>query len=293
MAFNHPKILVIGAAGRFAGLVVPQLARQGVKVRGLVRDPKQGDTVRTNGASEIMIGDLRNRASLDAALKGVDGVFYIAPVFQADEVAMGLQMVEAAKKAAVKRFVFSSVIHPTIEALESHAAKRPVEEAIYASGMPYTVLNPTTFFQNIAAGWPAVEKADIFSEPFSKTARITRVDYRDVAEVAAEALIGDRLLYGTFELCASGSPNREDIVSIMSEVLGRAIKAGEPSFDAWAAKTPLPYDEHQKQLLAKMYDYYGKHSSLGNSLTLRAILGREPRSLKQFIEELAGKSGGT
>ena len=46
MAGNNSTILAVGAAGRFAGLVVPELAKRGAKVRGLVRDAKQGDAVR-------------------------------------------------------------------------------------------------------------------------------------------------------------------------------------------------------------------------------------------------------
>ena len=77
-----PTILAVGAAGPFAGLVVPELAKRGAKVRGLIRDAKQGEGVLKNGAAEVAVGDLTDRASLDAALKGVDAVFYIAPAFR-------------------------------------------------------------------------------------------------------------------------------------------------------------------------------------------------------------------
>ena len=45
-------ILAVGAAGKFAGLVIPELARRGARVRGLVRDPNQSDAVRKRGAIE-------------------------------------------------------------------------------------------------------------------------------------------------------------------------------------------------------------------------------------------------
>ena len=279
-------ILSIGANGRFAGLVVPELVARGARVRGLVRNAENVDKARANGASEVALGDLRDRASLTAALKGVTGVFYIAPVFAPDEARMGLNLIEAAKSAGVRRFVFSSVIHPTLD-LESHAAKVPVESALYSSGMEFVVLHPTTFFQNLEGAWPAVVEKGVLAEPFPKTARIARVDFRDVAEVAALALTEDRLRFGTFELCGDGWPNREDIAGVISEVLGREIQAGEPPFTEWAAKAQLPYDEQQKQLLKKMYGFYGAHGTAGNSLTLRAILRREPRTLRQFVEELA------
>jgi len=86
---------------------------------------------------------LTNRASLDAALEGVGQVFYIAPAFLPNEADIGKGVVEAAIKAGVRRFVFSSVIHPVLSQLSNHAAKAPVEEAVLNSNLEYTFLHPT------------------------------------------------------------------------------------------------------------------------------------------------------
>ena len=190
-------VLAVAAAGPFAGLVVPALASHGAKVRGLVRNGAQGDAVRATGALDIAVCDLRDRASLDAALIGVDSVFYLAPAFQPDEVDLGLNMVAAAKAAGVSRIVFSSAIHPTLSALTNHAANVPVEEAILSSDMEYVFLHPAMFFQNLAAIWPKVAATGVFAEPWSMATRFSRVDYRDVAEVAALALTTDRMTFGT------------------------------------------------------------------------------------------------
>ncbi len=116
---------------------------------------------------------------------------------------------------------------------------------------------------------------------------MTRVDYRDVAEVAAIALTEERLLYGTFELCADGNLNRHDVAALMDEVIGRKIDAAAPSFGNWSAEAKIPHDQDQMGALKAMYDWYDKHSLLGSPLTLRAILGREPRTLRAYFEELA------
>ena len=67
MTDKLPLILAIGSAGRFAGLVVPELAMRGARVRGFVRDATQTGTVIERGATEVAVGDLRDRKSLDAA----------------------------------------------------------------------------------------------------------------------------------------------------------------------------------------------------------------------------------
>ena len=287
MSVSHSNILVVGAAGHFAGLVVPALASRGARVRGLVRNEKQGELARQGGATEVAVGDIRDRASLDAALRGVDAAFYISPVYQKDEVGMGQSFVAAAKAAGVRRIVFSSVIHPVIGALQNHIQKVPVEEALVESGMEFTILHPAVFYQNLVAAWPGVAKTGVFAEPFSAAARISRVDYRDVAEVAALALTGSRLLNGTFELCADGGMDRGEVAAAMGEALKRPIEAAAPDFDTWAAQVKLPYDDDQKEELKAMYDFYDRYGLVGNALTLPMVLGHEPRSIRQFFADLA------
>jgi uncharacterized protein YbjT (DUF2867 family) len=279
-------VLAVGATGPIAGLVPGPLVSRGIKVRALVQSPAKAEVLRQQGLKDIAIGDLRDLASLERAAKGVDGVFHIGPAFLADEAQLGLNMVEAAKSVGVRRFVFSSVIQPTSSRLSNHASKIPVEDAIYASGMEYVVLQPANFFQNIGNAWRSVVQKGSFGEPFSKSARIGRVDYRDVAEVVGIAFAEDRLTYGTFELCA-GLMNREEIVAVMSHVLHKPIEATEPSFEEWAAAAGVPAGEEQRQGIKNLDDYYGKSPLGGNSLVLQAIRQREPTSLRQYIESLA------
>lgn len=279
---SPPKVLAVGASGKFAGLVIPELAARGAVVRGLIKDGTNEALVRQHGAAEIAIGDLTDRASLDAALKGVDAVFYIAPAFLPNEADVGKAMVEAATEAGVRRFVFSSVIHPILNGLANHIQKAPVEEALLTSGMEYTFLHPTVFFQNFTSGWSRIVESGVLAEPWSVETRFSRVDYRDVAEAAAIALTEDRLLYGTFELCAEGWHSRKDVAAIIGEVLGRSIRAEriDPKAATAGAGPGAP-------ALEKMFDWYDKRGLMGSALTLRAILGREPRTLQAFFAERA------
>lgn len=278
-------ILAVGAAGPQAGMVVPELAKRGATVRGLVRNAKEGAQVRANGAAEIAVGDLTDPASLDAALAGVDAVFYIAPAFMPNEGDVGVAVVAAAKRAGAGRFVFSSVIHPVITALANHGAKIPVEEALLKSGMEFTFLHPAMFFQNYAQAWDEIVKTGAVFEPWSGKTRFSRVDYRDVAEVAAIALTEDRLLFGTFELCAPGILDRYDTAAIVGEVLSRRIEAHEPD-----RTKPKPTGDAAASGLNIMADWYDKHALVGNPLILSAILGREPRTLRSYFAELSQAS---
>jgi uncharacterized protein YbjT (DUF2867 family) len=283
------KVLMVGVTGKYASFVLPELKKRGARVRALVRAENEA-AARENGADEIAIGDLRDPVSLRAAARGVDGVFHIGPAFAPDESNMGVAMVEAAKAAGVGKFVFSGVIHPSSSKLSNHAAKLPVEQAIYESGMNFAVLQPAMFMQTIEMGWNEVLNEGHFSLPYSKHVKACYVDYRDVAEVAALALTTNRLDYGTFELCAPGQIDRVGLAALMSEILGRRIEAGELSQDEWARKSGIP-DERKREGLRRMYAHYNQYGFPGgNSLILRTIIAREPRTLKQFLHELAVRS---
>ena len=275
---NDSFILCVGAGGKFAGLVLPELNRRGAKVRGLVHQEDERAAVLQSGAAEAVVGDLTDRASIEAALEGADAVFYIAPAFVPDEAKVGQQFVEAAQKAGVKRFVFSSVIHPVLSALSNHAAKAPVEEALIDSNMEWVFLQPSLFFQNFAQNWQKVVESGQYGEPWSAETRFSRVDYRDVAEVAAIALTEDRLNYGTFELSAPGQLNRHEVAALMSEVAGKPVEA----------VTPPPPNQAGAEI-KKMFAWYDRHGLVGNPLILRTILRREPRTLRAYFEELAAQ----
>lgn len=280
------KVLVVGATGRYASLIVPKLKQRGATIRALVRDETKADASRQQGADEVVIGDLSAPDSLRAAAAGVDGVFHINPAFAPNEAELGVAMVEAAKVSGVQKFVFSGVYHPSLSKLSNHAAKRPVEEAMYESGMEFTVLQPAMFMQNFAAGWDAVIQQGRFSLPYSKLAKACYVDYRDVAEVAAIALTGNELSYGTFELCAPGMVNRVELVAIISAAIGRTIEASESPFNQWAQAAQIP--DGLRENLRVMYEDYDQYGFPGgNAIVLRTLLGREPRSLQQYFQELA------
>jgi len=278
------KILMIGATGQFAGLVLPMLKKQGHIIHALVQNEEKGKDAMKHGADQYVIGSLYDPESLTTAAQGMDGVFHIIPAFER-EVEAGLNMVNAARQAGVKKFVFSSVYHTSLS-LVNHADKRPAEEALYRSGMDYTILQPAMYMQMLQQSWDAAKKTGEIVMPYSKNSKMAYVDYRDVSECAALAMTDERLSNGTFELCSPGMYSRIDLAALMSKQLNKTVAAVEISTDEWAKKAPIPAGELRDGLIAmnKEYDRYG--FSGGNSLVLETILGRKPRTVKQFIEKL-------
>ena len=277
------KVLMVGATGVHGSLVLAELTRRGVTVRALTRNEQRAELARSNGAHEAVIGDLSDEASLREAVVGMDGVFHLGPAFVPDETEMGVAIVRAARDAGVRKFVFSGVIHPSISALTNHTAKLPVEEALCESGMEFTILQPARFMQNLRWSLRDVLTDGTLTVPYSVTSKMCWVDYRDVAEVAAQAMTGDELAYGTFELCSPGLLDSNETAELVGTVLNRRVVAGQIPREVFASQI---FEGPMREGMMRMQAYYDVHGLRGgNGLVLRAILGREPRSLADYVRE--------
>ena len=280
-------ILVVGATGRFGGEILARLAPSDVPVRALVRKSEDIAGVVAKGAAEAAVGDLYDPQSMADALQGATGLFLLTPAFAPDEAKIGVRLVEQAKAAGVRKIVFSSVLRPIMTELPNHAEKIPIENAIAASQIPFVILNSTMVFQNLPAAMAAAAKTGVLAEPYPANIPVTRVDYRDVAQVATLALTTDRLDFGSFELCDQHSYDRVEVAQMMSEALGRRVDAVEIGFDEWSRKARLVPDSPLANGLRTMFAHYGQHGIVGNSTVLQALLGRAPTSLPDYIAEIA------
>lgn len=280
------KVLAVGASGAAAGMVVPELVKRGVEVRGLVHTEAKLDKAERNGATETVVADVNDLDALTRAAEGVDGVFGLIPAFAADEAGVGVKQVQAAVRAGARKFVFSSVYHPSLTALSNHRDKQPAEAALYDSDLDFTILQPAIFMQQLAGLWSSAQRSATIAQAWSADARMAYVHYRDVAQVVADAFVTDRFSYGTFELAAPGMYSRHDLARLMGDALGRPVAVQEPGFDEWADTMQMPAGPLRDGLktMNEHYDRHGFHG--GNALVLATMLGREPVTVPEFIKEL-------
>lgn len=280
------RVLAIGASGNAGSTVVAALVRSGIEVRALVHQASKEQAARDAGASDVAIGDLNDVDQVTAAADGVDGVFGVIPPFDPNETKIGQNMVAAASRAGARKFVFSSVYHPPLP-LSNHQGKQCAEAALYESDLDFTILQPAVFMQQLGALWSTAQQSGVIAQAYSADALVAYVDYRDVAEVAALAFVDDRFAYGTFELSARGMYTRRDLARLMGEALGKRITAQAPGFDDWADRAGIPAGAMRDglQRMTAHYDESGFHG--GNSLVLETLLGREPTTVPDYIEELA------
>jgi uncharacterized protein YbjT (DUF2867 family) len=222
-------ILVVGATG-FLGLEVCRRLRQrGEPVRALYRESSAPDKVEEleRIGAELALGDLKDRASLERACRGVDVVIETAsstlsrqPGDTIDAVYRlgSLELVAAATAAGVAHFIYISF--PEIDdTFPLQDAKRAVEEALRESGMTYTILQPTFFMEiwlSPAVGFDlANARATLYGDGEGK---ISWIAVGDVAEAALACVDNPKVFNKTFELGGPEPLSHKDIVAIFEEL---------------------------------------------------------------------------
>ena len=286
-------ILVTGAGGKTGRAVVAALAAsQGPAkaggVRALARRATDEAALRAAGAAEVVSGDMRLAADLALAMHGASAVYHICPNVHPDEVTIGQAAIAAAQAAGVAHFVFHSVLHPQTEAMPHHWNKLRVEEALFASGLPFTILQPAPYMQNMLAGWAAITERGLLSVPYPVTTRLSLVDLDDVARAAAIVVGSSAHHYAVYELAGTLPLSQGEVAATLAEQLGRPVAAVSESVDTWERRVRAGgLGEAQIATLRQMFDYYARFGLPGNPNVLGWLLGRPPATYAQFAARMA------
>ncbi len=277
-------ILITGAAGKTGLAVTRALVRVGAPVRALVHREEYQDLVESAGVSEIYLGDLLNLDDLQEIMDGVTAVYHICPNVHPGEMDIGAGVIQTAKEAGVEHFVYHSVLHPQIEAMPHHWLKMRVEEHLLESGLPFTILQPTSYMQNITSLIPKILEGGVYRVPYPIETGTCLVDLEDLAQAAALVLTEPDHKGAIYELVGTGPITPAQIAAVLSEVLGKDIKAQRIPYKTWetqALKNDL--GSYQRYTLLKMFQHYKKFGFSGNSLVLSWLLGRQPTTLENCL----------
>ncbi|MGO8827466.1 MAG: SDR family oxidoreductase [Acidimicrobiales bacterium] len=276
-------ILVTAASGRTGRSVVAALGRAGQEVRAFDIARQVGELVGERGATEAVVGDLLDPDDVRQALEGVRSVIHIGPPMHPREAEMGHGVVSAARRAGVEHFVQFSVTHPQLEPLLNHQAKLAVERHVLMSRLPFTILQPMHYMQNIDVAHVVAE--GMLRQTYSLDTSLAHVDLEDVTEVAAAVVGNPNHHYATYELCGRDFHNARELARIISAESGSEVTARHEGFPepAGGGGTASEEEDHHHDAMFRLFDHYGRYGITGNPNVLSWLLGRPPTSFAQFV----------
>ncbi len=262
--------LVIGGTGKTGRRVVEKLQNKGKNVRIASRssNPKF---------------DWDDYATFEPSLKGADHVYI---VFYPDLAIPGAfeaitKLTETAKMVGVKKLVLLSG--------KGEVEAEKCEQMIANSGLDYTLVRASWFNQNFSESFflePVIQ--GVIASPMPE-AMIPFVDADDIAEVVTEALISDELNGKTLAVTGPELYKMEDVVKIIAEATGRDLQY-----------IPVTIEQYTAQMRSSglpatyiwLFEYLFTHVLTNPvnqeiSSDFELILGRKPKTFKQFAKEVA------
>jgi len=277
-------ILVTGAAGKTGRAVISALVRKKQSVRALVYREEQVRQVELLGATDVLVGNMRSRDTLERAVYGSESVYHICPNVNPDEFQLGDSIVASAVSANVGHFVFHSVLHPQVESMPHHWMKMRVEEVLLGSGLNFSILQPAPYMQNLQGQLSDILERGIYPVPYSTNAPMSPVDLEDVAEAAANVLTNPAHVGATYELAGPEILTPNQMAEILSRHLNRVVHATQIPLEMWRQRAQTAgLGGYQLETLEKMFAYYDRNGLWGNPLTLKTLLGRQPTSFTEYV----------
>jgi uncharacterized protein YbjT (DUF2867 family) len=157
-----------------------------------------------------------------------------------------------------------------------------VEEMIFESGLPFTILQPAPYMQNLLASWHSIAAEGVLRVPYSVHSKFSFVDLEDIAEAARFVLTEPDHVDAIYELAGTPPLSHEQAAAIFARVLDRPVRAEREDLRHWKLRAG-GLSEYARENVVRMFGYYDRWGLAGNPNVLRWILKREPSSLEKFV----------
>ncbi len=283
-------ILVTGGTGTIGSHLLARIAREDVQVHALTRDP--GKAKFPAGVMPIK-GDLLDVDAVRAALAPASTLFMLSAV-TAEELTQTLLTLNLAREAGIERLVYFSVFQSEAFTTVPHfTAKHTAELMIEQLDIPATVLRPNCFMQNDAWFRQALLEGGTYPFPIGSRG-VSMVDARDVAEVAALALLereraAEPLPHRIVNVVGPEPLTGEGNAQTWSGLLGRPIRYGGDDTAPFEAKMRGFGPSWAAMDLRLMLDRFvadGMAASPHDVAEMTDVLGRPPRPYADFAAEM-------
>ncbi|ATY14021.1 NAD(P)-dependent oxidoreductase [Amycolatopsis sp. AA4] len=275
-------VLVTGATGTVGSALIPALRARGSTVRAMTRG-------RPLDGVETVVADLRDPASIAAALKGVDAIFLNSPSAP-DAAELQIQFANLARDAGVGRLVllsqYAARADSPVRFLRWHAE---VEAHVAKLGLDYTVLRPNLYLQALL-NFSATIAQGFLAAPIGDAA-VSVIDTRDISAAAAAVLTTSGHARRTYPLTGPRAVTHAQIADALSAATGRDIAFRDAPADQFAAALTGLLPSWQIGGLVEDYAHYARGEAAEVYPSVADLTGRPARDLTDFARDYAAAFG--
>lgn len=282
-------IVVTAATGRLGRLTVESLLARGVSPADIavaVRSPERAADLAARGV-QVREGDYDRPETLAPAFAGADRLLFVSASAPDNDLRIGqhVNVVAAAQEAGVGQVVYTSIVEADTNPVALAVVHNDTEQRIRATGLPYTFLRNSWYFENYTAGVPgAVERGGIVGT--TADGRIAAASIADFAEAAAVVLTTDGHAGRAYELTGDTSWTLADLAAEVTRQSGKQV-----------AHTDLPAEQLAEVLtgaglpaglVALLVDAetHTRTGALGTVTDqLRTLIGRPTTTLSDAVAE--------
>jgi len=286
LSATRPRpILVTGASGNMGTPLVEALLDLGAAVRVAARDTDSaraafGDRV------EVVRFDFTDPATF-GAFDGVERMFLLRPPQIADVKHVIGPALDAAKARGVRHVVFLSIQGAERNRIVPH---RKIEDHLRASGLDWTFIRAAYFMQNLSTTHaPDIRRRDEIYIPAGRRSRTAHVDVRDVAAVAARALVEPGHASQAYTPTGPAALTYDECAAILTDTLDRPIRYADPTpWHYWRrmARRGMP----AAMIMVTLGIYTAARFGLAAGLTddVERITGHAPIDFEAFARDHRG-----
>lgn len=284
-ATGTKKVLLVGATGFLGAKILRNLAHDANVA--VVAMSRKGAPSNDSADVEWVRGDMMDPASLDHALQGVDVVVSSANSYMKGNLDTDFQgnknLIEAAVRANVGRFVFLSIVScEAASAVPHFHAKKVAEDLIKASGVPYVFVRAPTFLDQSSDYIAKGVKAGRFLAMGDKTTKWSYVLTDDLASYLAKAATfpGSEINHQTIDVgWRDGAKSQQEVADLVSEVIKKRLSVrAVPWLVFRALARPVKLFSELGYDLIQMFLFFKKGVYISNISKQEHFFGPAPTS---------------
>lgn len=277
-------IAITGATGQLGRLVIQQLLQTlpAEQLIAAVRSPEKATDLQALGV-QVREADYSNPQTLRTAFAGVNKLLLISSSEVGQRAAQHANVIAAARDAGVALLVYTSILHADSSPLPLAEEHKATEQALAASGLPYTLLRNGWYTENYAASVPAALQFGVVLGAAGE-GRIASAARADYAAAAAQVMLSDNQAGKVYELAGDDSYTLSEFAGAIAQISAKNVSYNDMSeADFTVALTQAGLPAPLATMLAESDTGASKGGLFDDSHSLSTLIGRPTTPYQEVI----------